>query len=347
MERRTLLYKVVEKALFPEARSTFDRLFMDYLSAAGPLSALSGYSDAQFHSAITSTLQHYSNDLLRTGHKETSAQLWNPMISGLLRFILNESDDHELRSSGKKENLPASAKTRKLPNSPILKRKTGLSPSSDYASAVSKELVVNASVHTIDKHGAPCSKPKAKRSELVGEKNNSGIPETISPEVRAFLDVFTKVNEVPIFSSHPWISRNCRVRNCTFCKALFRRTRVSRCGSEAFHACSKDKPCTPHGWFPHVCPKVWRMLRGAHNKGLQFRGKPIVELGFPCLDKWDPSPTPLGALPSKKRKVDEAMAALGIGEGPDIDEPPLDPVESDSGNSCATRLWSDEVEDFE
>jgi hypothetical protein len=89
------------------------------------------------------------------------------------------------------------------------------------------------------------------------------------------------------------------------------------------------------------------MLRGAHNKGLQFKGKPVVELGFPCLDKWDPPSTVTSSLSVKRRKVDEAMAGLGIEDAIEVDEPPNITVESVSGDSTAARLWSDEVEDLE
>jgi hypothetical protein len=344
MERRTQLYKVVENALFPEARSSFGTLFMDYLSTAGPTAALTGFSDTDFHSAITSALQYYSNDMYDRGHQETASKLWNPLVAGLLKFFLTEQlhlDNHESRTKGRKENLLAV----KQPANSRMPKPSIAQPSvvADTTSLASKELDVNAVAVCSDL--PPLLRDKAK--PRYNSKVSSGASEKASPEVRTALLAFAKCNEVTLFQCLPWIRKTCKVKTCPFCRDLFMRSRVTRCGSENFHPCSEQQPCTPIGWFPHVCPKVWRMLRGAHNKGLPFRGKHHSELATPCLEKWDPVHlTSSSDLPTKRRKVADVMARLNIDDADNGVGNGSEDANNSSGESSVGRDFCREVQEM-
>lgn len=272
MERRTKIYKVVERGVKPDSRVEFNRLLMENLSVSGPLSALSGYTDEQFHLAITSTLQTMAESELLS---EESNKLWNPLIAGLFRFIISDPMD---------EVSPQSEQQTKEKKTSLAYRNKSAAPST----LLPQELLSDRKEPPSLAKGKTSGRTRAKASkELPPNTPNRGKtpPMVPGPHVRTQLDVLSSKNEVPLFSPLSWIK--CTKVNCSFCRKLFRTTLVTQCGNNPYAKCTSQEPCVPCGWFPHVGKTLWKILKDFHKDGIPFYEKPQTEMDVPCLECWD------------------------------------------------------------
>lgn len=58
----------------------------------------------------------------------------------------------------------------------------------------------------------------------------------------------------------------CDLDDCAFCAHLFHTVNLTRCVGH--------KPCVSAGWYPHVGPALWQMVRSKHASGQTCRLKP-------------------------------------------------------------------------
>lgn len=73
---------------------------------------------------------------------------------------------------------------------------------------------------------------------------------------------------------------NCKHgRNCQFCRDMFKHISISACSIR------KHDQCTDLGWYPHVGPELWQLLKAKHDSKAVFLSKArATRFGdIPCL----------------------------------------------------------------
>lgn len=150
-------------------------------------------------------------------------------------------------------------------------------------------------------------KPLGKRTpKALGPPIAPGLDvNQVHQRLRACLQTRPHLYQTP---AHSHI--RCDQRNCSFCLKVFRTINLTKCVGH--------KACSNTGFYPHVGPALWSMLKRDHHNGTnpRLRVRPPREHELPCLSE-EPStgsetmdtvhtPSPSTDSPQRKRTYSSA-----------------------------------------
>lgn len=176
--------------------------------------------------------------------------------------------------------------------------------------------------------------PKALQSRTTRDKVKPkpvDLPSTQISAVRHRLKEIT-LTKTHVYKTPGHMHVKCDTANCEFCKHLFNNLNITKCEGH--------KRCSKVGWYPHIGPALWQMLRKKHaNKAIpNLPPKPCSAHEIPALSV-DTARFPLNKeVPANAESEDSSPVESGRST----------PMNVGSVSNSPKRAWADDfdVEDF-
>lgn len=311
----------------------FSALIKDSFEACSTFeSYLTGIAEKQYVHCISQCLQ-------QTAETATSPELrpylWNPIVASLVKCISTLSD-RTPRGSYTNPKPPGvqSSSTRKTASD-----RTPVHPTSN------KKNSGKAQTQAIKVNAGKLSSAVAK----VSLEPTSGVPTPsissgaeVGPQLR--LKVYSEIRVAREQQKSCFFKQlkggnhgepvTCKVPGCTVCEKYFSQLPITKCSDIRCHRSGK---CTDSGWYPHVLPHIWAVIKRAHSQPeteVKFTGLPTNVI-MPLV-----TPSTLVSPPLPKKRS-WAQAVVDDSMHSDSDEPSTPKIMSPvwSGES-----WSAQVE---
>lgn len=124
--------------------------------------------------------------------------------------------------------------------------------------------VVSTSAVTVKEEKPAVRLPKANVSKVKPVQNPVSLPETQIESIKLRLKDI-RLQKTHLYQTPGHTHVKCEKPNCEFCLHLFNNLNITKCEGH--------KRCATVGWYPHVGPALWQMLRKKHSNGV----KPTIQ----------------------------------------------------------------------
>lgn len=124
----------------------------------------------------------------------------------------------------------------------------------------------NAKNQSLEKSvSVPQAKKSAKKANLAAKVPPAAVSATEQQTIRSRLEA-VKLTKKQLYKTPFHAHIKCEVNDCSFCVHMFNNLNITQCIGH--------KPCAAIGWYPHVGPVLWQMLKTKHNAGFPCRLQP-------------------------------------------------------------------------
>jgi len=277
------------KSVNPSLEEMYNLELNSYLAVRSTQETyLYGLPEQQFAHALAATLTSLGND--PSLEENLRSILWNPVVANLIKCITTMSYRKPLSQLQVDVSGPPQKRAVSTQPSPSLKKK---------------------STNVKQSSSPPRPQPKLLKplsSSFVPEQAK-GVPTPIVPRYdkedkptledrRSLIALVGRDSDYPVFKNQTKKFKGCvtcTTPKCDTCKHHAMQMPLTKCVSIKDHALT---PCHSSGWYPHVLPRFWGLIRQAHK---QKAATAISYNGLDAMVHTTPLITQADTLKGKRR----------------------------------------------